>query len=636
MRVVCALNHHGTDYRFVSEGAHDHIVSALVFRMNRHHAFHCGCGSIAFDLLPRKVDAHWPFPDLTGGDVSGGSFDVKGERLAADCLISELDLKPCASIHLVFDVAEGSKRTLPFEPPPPNFALAEANYRMAMIVEGPSPETVLAPKFRSSKDDQAFASALTVPGTLISDKSGWALFHSLHVEKGPENSVTAVYHNIVLRRPSGFGKSMLLAMLQEYLCGTTAPEFFPGAPHHFIWEEFNSFEGAHFTAVVDLDLSEIKLEFSGSLEDMTRTCRTFLEQEVERMSKMHPWNNVDDEKTFPCQTLNDLMSRLDQQQERNIAILVDNYTTPLIGLSGQQREAVERTVYVEIIQPLLDLIDSGRVIRSYFFGADFDVEQRLPFIQYRRFAATTKDITELDMTDGALGLTPDDIRILWKRGFPKRTEVDPMSLVDATADDDLQRTYSCREVLQLFETIAKEPDSAPVPVLKNDTALPFIRLWPDYSFIKDGQCRQLARNQDVDRVDPEDDPEPSIPFEARHDGNVFDTNRTGQSNLDQEASLNSLPGDIEGYKRWPHGRDRSAETLVDQPAANISESLKKPRLFGGSQYMVHDLLPQRDNFKSLRGTRSLSLPPLVSVQSFDCPLSEFRARSVSPCPSVSN
>ncbi|KAH7084028.1 hypothetical protein BKA62DRAFT_732820 [Auriculariales sp. MPI-PUGE-AT-0066] len=621
MRVVCALNHHGTDYRFVSDENDNRLVSALVFGMNQHHAIYCGCGSIAFDLLPRKVDLHWPFPDVTGGDVSGGSFDVRGERLAADCLISELDLKPCASIHLV--LIDIFRTSLPLEPPPPNFALAEANYRMAMIVEGPSPKTVLAPKFRSSKDGQAFASTLTVPGTLISDKSGWALFHSLHVEKGPENSVTAVYYNIVLRRPSGFGKSMLLAMLQEYLCGTTAPEFFPGAPHHFIWEEFGSFEGARFTAVVNLDLSEIKLEFSGSLEDMTRTCRTFLEQEVKRMSKMYPWNNVDDAKWFPCQTLNDLMSRLDQQQESDIAILIDNYTTPLIGISGHQREAVERTVYVEIIQPLLDLIDSGRVIRSYFFGADFDVEQPLPFIKYRRFAATTKDITELDMTDGALGLTPDDIRILWKRGFPKRTEVDPMSLVDATADDDLQRTYSCREVLQLFETIAKEPDSAPVPVLKNDTALPFIRLWPDYRFIKDGQCRHLARNQDVDRVDPEDDPEPSIPFEARHDGNVSDTNQTGQSNPGQEMSQNLLLGNIAGYKRWPHGRDRSAETLVDQPAAIISGHFPRS-------------LTQREHFNSSRGTRSSSLPPLVSVQSFGGPLSEFRARSVSPSPSVSN
>ncbi|KZW03577.1 hypothetical protein EXIGLDRAFT_743977 [Exidia glandulosa HHB12029] len=304
------------------------------------------------------------------------------------------------------------------------------------------------------------------PGSLIVDKSRF-------VTLARSNDLPGWVP--VLRRPPGFGKSMLLSMFESYVdrdCAYHGPPF-PNdpSPHYTLSARVGRFFSLGLQGlllVLHLDLAQLDLADATSEAELRSACQRFLTACATTCYKRYQSAFVDHAARKEI-TLSDLVELgYGASHTSKFFVGIDNYTDPL--LSGD-RQLRERVVVEEIFSPLFGAFAGGCVLRGLIVGGDVPGVP-WPYCNIELFRESILELSYDAVSFDMLGVTEPELVALGKVLFSAEENVDLLRQIRHIAGVESPlpttpywgRTYSTRDVLAVARALR---NGTPAPKFVN-------------------------------------------------------------------------------------------------------------------------------------------------------------------------
>ncbi|KZW03575.1 hypothetical protein EXIGLDRAFT_758923 [Exidia glandulosa HHB12029] len=297
--------------------------------------------------------------------------------------------------------------------------------------------------------DVDYKAACARPGSLVVDKSRF-------VTLARSNQLPGWVP--VIRRPRGFGKSMLLSMFESYVdidCAYDGPPF-PAdpSPHHTLATRVGRFLSLGLQGlllVLHLDFAQLDLADATSEAELRSACQRFLTACATTCYKRYQSAFVDHAAREEI-TLNDLVELgYGASHTSKFFVGIDNYTDPL--LSGD-RQLRERVIVEEIFTPLFGAFAGGCVLRGLIVGGDVPGVP-WPYCNIELFRECILELSYDAVSFDMLGVTEPELVALGKVLFSAEENVDLLRQIRQIAGVESPlptapywgRTYSTRDVL---------------------------------------------------------------------------------------------------------------------------------------------------------------------------------------------
>lgn len=336
-----------------------------------------------------------------------------------------------------------------------------------------TPSLTAAQTCLASDDDQNYATTCKIPGMLLVDKSRFVSLSHCQFDQAwlP-----------IIRRPTGFGKTMLLSMMENYVdidsCHAPFPSADDALPAYLV-----SLPARGLLLVLHLDFGRLSLPASMSVPDLERACCAFLSSASAKCygqyrRRLHDQGDhtvldiIDFSGLLVCLVLflarcrfADWMLRqsLARMQDCRFFVGIDNYTAPL---ANGARHVLEPIIVSKILQPIFAAKAQGIVWRGFMLGDDLPGSRRFsPYCSSKLFNEQTLDLSWDPVASDILGIAEDEVVALGTALFgPGKDLLQQVRLHAEVPAEEMDlpsndwRTYSVRDVLALARALQHSPN----------------------------------------------------------------------------------------------------------------------------------------------------------------------------------
>ncbi|KZV86928.1 hypothetical protein EXIGLDRAFT_840369 [Exidia glandulosa HHB12029] len=451
--LACGITNHETFYMYrVRQSSCVKLerptVGQFIADLRAHHDAQCACGATIGDKV-------WLALYRPQGPGTVGLDTSAYKSYGPDCPLEQFSADVTATPAVYHLLVEGTQPAE--EPPPPEQIQILSEYGSSVFrIPGAQPTLFDA-------GDIDYGKACAQPGTVIVDKSSF-------VDLARSNHDSGCIP--VLRRPTGFGKTMFLSMFEAYVDTYSAYERppFPNDPSRRRDlsrgpGRFCSLALKGLLLVLHLDLAHLHLMDDMEEPEMRTSCRKFLAacalacyKNYQRIFVRHTAREA-----ITLSELFDLGYRAPDTSRFFVG--VDNYTAPLLRGDWRLRE---RVIVEEIFSPLLDGFARDTILRGLIVGGDVPGIP-WPYCSVSLFRTCMLDLSYDPVSFDMLGVDEAELVALGKMLFIPEKEVDLLRQVRLRAGvlesavptvPYWGRAYSTRDVLAVVRALL---DGTPVP-----------------------------------------------------------------------------------------------------------------------------------------------------------------------------
>lgn len=442
MNFYCWLTNHDTFFCYAIEyqASSDIDQTSLdeLVPVNRIQAFHakqCACGLTVGDGI-------WRVDQLVDNDTDRTDLSSY-EHLQRSTLVKELQ----APIHgrEIYLLVEGHPGLRARHTKTPHSIFAPTNKQVSIM-----------------KSDVDYASAMADPTVLVVDKSRFVspdILRLLHYCPGMIP---------LLRRPPGFGKTMLLSLFE--CCLGIGSTFVPTkTPDEIAFRSALLPEKDLGLVIVHLDLEALDVSSPNELQNVCTTFLTKAAIECYNQNRCH---------FPPDSTPRNFAHLMSMGEDLNLQFFlgIDNYTAPLSRATSATRSSLEDPIIKHIFHPVLRAVRSGHVIKGIIVGCD------IPNIpdpyHFDRSGACVFDHSDSPRLFHMLGLSEVEIVLigeaLFGAGHGFLHEVRSATTLFSTDDSPfprLDRGYSMRDVFEIMRAYPNATSNKTVAAIQYNRPL---------------------------------------------------------------------------------------------------------------------------------------------------------------------